>query len=377
TATTGAVTSVQPTSAVVTGTVNPNGAATTWYFEYGLSTSTSYGAKSVAKSAGSGTADVSVSGSLTGLAPATSYHYRVVATSSAGTTQGAAGVFNTSAAPSALTEAATHLTSSTATLNGIVNSEGQATSWYFEYGTSTSYGSKTPLTSLAASPNDTNVSVSVSNLAPRTTYHFRVVATSGVGTSRGSDLTLTTGLSVTLNASVSTITYSKFVNLTGTVASGRSGDTVTVLSERFDQTSFFRIAAVVTGAGGSWSYSAQPTVRTSFEVTANGGTSSPIVVSVRPVVYLTVVAGGRLSTRVIAASSFASHVLQFQRLSHGLWVTYKHVRLDANAKATFATSLPRGQSAIRMAIGPFVPGIDQASPGYLAGYSRVVSYHRA
>lgn len=377
TATTGAVTSVLPTSAVVTGTVDPNGTATTWDVEYGLSTSTSYGSKTPAKSAGSGKTDVGVSSSLTGLAPATSYRYRIVATSSAGTTDGEAGIFNTSAAPAIVTGAASHLTASSATLNGVVNPEALATSWYFEYGTSTSYGSKTPTRSLPASPNNTKVSAAISGLAPQATYHFRVVASSSAGKSLGADFTLTTGLSVTLNTPVSTVVYGGFVNLSGAVASGQAGDHVTVMSERYNQNSFEGIAAVVTGNGGTWRYSAQPTVRTTYEASANGGASSPIVVSVSPAVYLTVNRAGRLSTRVVGAVSFASHVLQLQRLSHGLWVTWKHVLLNDNARATFFTSLPRGRTAIRMAIGPFVPGINQAAPGYLAGYSRAISYKQA
>src|SRR5262245_43522057 len=79
TASTGPVTTIGPTSATATGTVNPSGQATNWYVEYGKSTT--YGSKTPTKSAGSGTANVAVSATLTGLQPGTTYHYRVVATS--------------------------------------------------------------------------------------------------------------------------------------------------------------------------------------------------------------------------------------------------------------------------------------------------------
>src|SRR5438093_9398277 len=82
TAITGPVSAVGPTSATVTGTVNPNGQATNWYFEYG--TTTGYGSKTPTGNAGSGTSNVSVSAPLAGLTPGTTYHYRLVATSSAG-----------------------------------------------------------------------------------------------------------------------------------------------------------------------------------------------------------------------------------------------------------------------------------------------------
>ena len=122
---TGPVTSVGPTTATATGTVNPGGQATTWYVEYG--TSTSYGTKTANVSAGSGTANTAVSASLTGLTAGTTYHYRVVATNSAGTDQGADGIFTTSAGPVAVTGSATSVTTTTATLNGTVDPNGRAT----------------------------------------------------------------------------------------------------------------------------------------------------------------------------------------------------------------------------------------------------------
>src|SRR5439155_21538162 len=91
--TTGPTTAIGATTATVTGTVNPGGVATTWYVEYG--TSTGYGSQTAPTSAGSGTADKAVSVSLTGLAQGTTYHYRVVATLTAGTSRGGDGLFTT------------------------------------------------------------------------------------------------------------------------------------------------------------------------------------------------------------------------------------------------------------------------------------------
>ena len=132
TAITGPVSAVGPTSATASGTVNPGGQATSWYFEYG--TSTSYGKKTATKSAGSGTANVQVSGALTGLSAGTTYHYRLVATNGAGTARGADGIFATPTAPVAVTGSATSVTVSSATLNGSVDPNGRATTWYFQYG---------------------------------------------------------------------------------------------------------------------------------------------------------------------------------------------------------------------------------------------------
>jgi hypothetical protein len=189
-ASTGPVTSVGPTSATVSGSVNPNGTATTWYVEYG--TSTSYGSKTSSTSAGSGTSSTAVSATLTGLKAGTSYHYRLVATSSAGTGRGTDGLLTTSPAPQVTTGDASSVATTSATLNGSVNPGGRATTWRFEYGTSTGYGSATPTKDAGSGTSPVGVAAPVSGLAAGRTYHFRLVATSDAGTTRGSDHTFFT-----------------------------------------------------------------------------------------------------------------------------------------------------------------------------------------
>ena len=97
-ASTGPVTAITPTTATVSGSVNPNGTATTWHVEYG--TTTGYGAHTTAVSAGSGTTSTAVSAPLASLKPGTTYHYRFVATSTAGTGNGADGILTTSSGSS-------------------------------------------------------------------------------------------------------------------------------------------------------------------------------------------------------------------------------------------------------------------------------------
>ncbi len=79
-------TSVGQTEAVLNGVVNPNGAETKYYFEYG--TTISYGKKTAEAAAGSGTANVEESKTISGLTKSTTYHFRVVATNSNGTSDG-------------------------------------------------------------------------------------------------------------------------------------------------------------------------------------------------------------------------------------------------------------------------------------------------
>ena len=96
TAVTGAANPIGTTSATVSGTVNPNGQGTTYHFDFG--TSTSYTAQAPAPpdpSAGAGTVSQPVSASLTGLAPGTTYHFRLVATNVSGTAFGSDQTFTT------------------------------------------------------------------------------------------------------------------------------------------------------------------------------------------------------------------------------------------------------------------------------------------
>jgi hypothetical protein len=92
-ATTGAANAVTATSATLNGNVNPNGEATTCSFAYGLTTS--YGLLTKAQPVGTSSKSVAVSASVTGLAPATAFHYQLVCNNKTGTIRGADKTFTT------------------------------------------------------------------------------------------------------------------------------------------------------------------------------------------------------------------------------------------------------------------------------------------
>ena len=101
-ATTGQATSVGATTAILNGTVNPGGVDTSVHFEYGTS-STSLSSTTLRSPCGSGSSDVPVTAALKGLKPSQSYWFRVVATNSSGTTNGALSLFTTGEATLATT----------------------------------------------------------------------------------------------------------------------------------------------------------------------------------------------------------------------------------------------------------------------------------
>jgi hypothetical protein len=182
---TGSASGVGTGSATVSGTVNPNGTATTYHFDYG--TSTSYGSQAPAPpdpSAGSGTIAQTESTTLTGLSPNTLYHYRIVATNAGGTSDGADQTFTTAGAgtspsPIVTTGSASNIGTfgpGTATVSGTVNSNGEAATYRFDYGTSTNYTSQT----IAEPTLDTAadlVDAGLTGLSPNTVYHYRIEAT--------------------------------------------------------------------------------------------------------------------------------------------------------------------------------------------------------
>ncbi|EHN09471.1 hypothetical protein PAI11_37060 [Patulibacter medicamentivorans] len=95
--TTGLAGSITPQSATLTGSVDPGGGATTYVFEYGKTKS--YGRKTPATPAGSGTTRVAATAGVTGLQSASTYHFRIVARNPSGVTRGADRTFKTPRQP--------------------------------------------------------------------------------------------------------------------------------------------------------------------------------------------------------------------------------------------------------------------------------------
>lgn len=94
---TGAASALSVTGATLNGTVDPLGADTSYHFEWG--TSANYDQTTPAADAGSGNGPGAVSAVLNGLAPDTTYHFRLVGHNSGGTTNGADVTFHTGPAP--------------------------------------------------------------------------------------------------------------------------------------------------------------------------------------------------------------------------------------------------------------------------------------
>jgi hypothetical protein len=114
----------------------------------------------------------------------------------------------TNVPPTATTLPATKITGTSAQLNGSAGPNvqgGDITQYFFQYGTTTGYGSQTPTGTIGSCPAGITppspycnvpktqlVSANISNLTPCTDYHFRVVATNPDGSFNGADQAFTT-----------------------------------------------------------------------------------------------------------------------------------------------------------------------------------------
>ena len=136
-----------------------------------------------------------LSHSVAGLSPSTTYYYRVRAYNGTGTSGNSNVVSVTTfppiGFPLVITNPATLVTSYSARLNGAVDPHGSTTTVYFQYGRTTSYGSRTA-NQVKTGNNYQNVTANIAGLTAHTTYHFRIVGTNSVGTRYGGDRTFIT-----------------------------------------------------------------------------------------------------------------------------------------------------------------------------------------
>jgi hypothetical protein len=179
-------------TATLEALVDPEGAETTYHFEYvdqaRFEASGYAGASStVPASAGSSFEDQALAAGLVKLAPGV-YHYRVVASNSQGTATGPDQTFTT-----ALVEGpfATGVYGTSAMLSAGIDPLGTSTEYRLEYGTSASYGHV--LTgNVGEGSSYVTVSHHLQELEPGTEYHYRLVISDEFGTFESADHLFTT-----------------------------------------------------------------------------------------------------------------------------------------------------------------------------------------
>jgi hypothetical protein len=179
------------------------------------------------------------------------------------------------AVPTATTGNANAITQTTARLHGAVKPNGQNTTWHFEFGTTTAYGTATPEQGpVVAGSGNANVVADIGALAPGTIYHYRLVATNVSGSIPGRDRTFTTRSAVALNASSTSTLFNRNVTLTGQVfGSAVAGVTVTLQENPYPFSGWNDVSTTTTDTSGRYQFIRQLKTNTAWRVVA--GTRPP------------------------------------------------------------------------------------------------------
>ena len=217
---------VSPTdnAAIVVGGVIPNGALTSYWYEYGASGN--LGVATAKQNIGSGYVELAAPAYVTQLAKDTTYYFRLVAQNSIGKSVGTIYTFHTTvgtpapvgSVPTAKTLAASAITRTSANINGEVTPNKAATKYWFEYGDTANLGAVSTVQSVGDGTAKLSESLSLSNLAPATTYYFRLNAQNQFGTVNGTILTFkTSGPPLSAIPVVTTLTAGPVATTTATL----------------------------------------------------------------------------------------------------------------------------------------------------------------
>jgi hypothetical protein len=163
--------------------------------------------------------------------------------------------------PSVTTDSAGEVTFDTATLHGALTPHGSDTSYYFQFGLTTAYGSQTTIADAGAGTANVNVALPITGLQPLTVYHYRLVAVNATGAATGKDKTLLTTkipLSLQILTSPNPVLYGGMISVQGALSGTENGNREVVLqANQFPFTAGFQNVAVnpeLTSATGGFSF---------------------------------------------------------------------------------------------------------------------------
>jgi hypothetical protein len=280
--------------------------------------------------------------------------------------------------PVVRTGAATGLSPEAATLNGAVNPNGNITTWYFQYGRTKNYGTRTTAQDAGGGTKRVPVSAGISGLRGNATYHYRLVATNRAGSTVGKDRTFKTPEAPTIstiNSSANPVTVLRTLTVFGFLIGprGGGGKQVALEANAFPYTAGFQQVGntVVTNADGGYTFFITPFSNLQLRVVDR---SDPAIVSpilqqgVAPRVRLN--AGRRSKKRRVrfkgtVLPDTASSVVQIQRRTkRGGWKGVKRLlthkrkgkRVDAFSKR-FRVKRGKYRAVALPSGGEYVEGI--------------------
>lgn len=189
--------SISNSTALVSGQITPNGAQTSYWYDYGTTQALSN--QSAKQNIGAGYTPITAPMNIVGLQQKTQYFFRLNAQNSVGITRGEIRTFTTNTspivsgkAPTTETINPTGVARNGAVLMGKVTSNNNQATYWFEYGEKTSLGNVTTFGYVGPSQISTPVTSSVAGLKPLTKYYYRINAQNQFGTVNGSIVSFTT-----------------------------------------------------------------------------------------------------------------------------------------------------------------------------------------
>jgi hypothetical protein len=262
------------------------------------------------------------------------------------------------AKPAVTTGAAANVTFQSARLNGSVDPNKQAASYYFQYGTTIALGTQTAPVAAGGGDKAVHVSTDIAGLAPTTKYFYRIVARNGSGTTLGQRRSFTTRkqpLGVSLVANPNPVpARSSATTLSGTLSgTGNAGRRVVLQSNPWPYSQGFQNATneqVTTSTGGFAFPLLSVPVNTQYRVVMpeRPNVVSPIVAfGVKPYVKSKVSRhrvrrGHRIRFSGSISPAAADQQVAFQKKSRGIWVTVGGTRLRSSGGYSGRLKVRRG-----------------------------------
>jgi hypothetical protein len=386
-ATTGSATAIRTDTATVRATIDPNGADTRYRFQYDSADTlgpTSPATQDAVRTEADGPGTVQAV--LSGLNPDTTYRYRVIAWHDDDPEHPVTGTertFTTIAKPLVSTGAVRNTTADSATLLGRVDANRSPTTWWFEYGPTTAYGSRTPDAEPQTGSYSHAVSAVIAGLAPGQLYHFRLVAENGAGVTAGGDRPFRTQRAptgITITSPLRRIGFGNVTTVSGRVEGGGVGRIrVALEAQPFPFTGAFAQSGdvVTTGTDGSFRLPSPPLwISTRLRVVTRStlvATSPTITAFSRVLVSAGLSVLDRRRVRItggVTPSLPGARVTLQRRGSAGRWRAVRRTRAArlGRGRVGYAIAIARGTHPrqYRVVVRP-------RTAAYTEGTSRVVT----
>lgn len=173
--------------------------------------------------------------------------------------------------------------------------------------------------------------------------------------------------SISLGVNNPIVFYGDQTTISGTVSSAKPNESVAILAQPFGS-STQQVATLVTGIGGAFVYTTNPSVLTVYSVKWKTATSQPVTVQVRPKLTLNRMTATRLYAKITASHPFAGRTIYLQRRSSfGQWVSVQKLKLGPLSGRIFTAPHKKGTFTYRVYMTT-----NQAGAGYLDTWSNSV-----